>query len=99
MRGVRILAHRPLAMPARSVLRCATSALNTNFKTLVEMQLSSCEINAKRDLFGVRQGESYHWYNYGQFADMVSRMRTALALQGVKKDDKVRHVLVHGSVR
>lgn len=90
LRGLRLPAARPLASPLKSALRSTASALNTNFKTLVEMQLRSCEINAKRELFGVRQGEAYSWITYAQFAEMVSHFRTALALRGIKKDDKVK---------
>jgi hypothetical protein len=86
-------------MPAKSVLRGTASALNANFETLVEMQLRSCEINAKRELFGVRQGEAYTWYTYAQFAEMVSHFRTALALRGIKKDDKVMARIRRKAVR
>lgn len=89
VRVTRATAARALALPAKTALRSTSSALNTNFKTLVEMQLRSCEINAKRELFGVRKDDAYHWYTYAQFAEMVNHFRTALALQGIKRDDKV----------
>ncbi|MEZ4452411.1 MAG: long-chain fatty acid--CoA ligase [Nannocystaceae bacterium] len=59
------------------------------FKTLVEIYRSSVERFPSRTLFGVKEGETWLWLSYGEFAERVDALRAALADLGVEAGDRV----------
>jgi long-chain acyl-CoA synthetase len=77
-------------------MRQASAAMISDFKTLVEMQLKTCETNATRPAFGVRLGDEYCWYSYAQFGHLVARFRTVLARKGVSSGERVSGYLSMG---
>ncbi len=59
------------------------------FKSLVDMQIRSCEKFAGNQLFGTKRNGVYQWITYGEFARRVAAFRSALVSLGVQKGDKV----------
>ncbi len=63
--------------------------MSTNFKTLSEMQQSSCEKYANNRLFGTKRAGEWQWISYREWGELVDFCRGGLANLGVGKGDKV----------
>ena len=52
----------------------------TTFTTLHEMQVHSCEVYSKNQLFGTftESSQKFEWMTFGEFADKVDQCRTVL---------------------
>ena len=76
----------------RSVFRAATTApppFDYEFKTLVEMQIKTCDINSRLPVFGTKEGKSYTWISYLEFGNLISKYRTVLRSFGVQANHRV----------
>lgn len=61
------------------------------FQTLHEMQVNSCEVYARNELFGtyVEADKKFQWMTFAQFAHNVDQVRAVLKDLGVTAGDKV----------
>jgi long-chain acyl-CoA synthetase len=59
------------------------------FENMVQLSRESCDKHAPRELFGTKQGSSWSWTTYRQFAEMVDHCRGGLAKRGVGPGDRV----------
>lgn len=59
------------------------------FKTLQDVYHHAVTTHARRPLFGVKQGGSWSWVTYAEFASRVDALRAALSARGIGKGDRV----------
>ncbi|MCC6216059.1 MAG: long-chain fatty acid--CoA ligase [Polyangiaceae bacterium] len=63
--------------------------MSDKFTNLVELFERSCQQYAKREVFGVKQGDTWSWVTYAELEKQVNDARAGLAALGVKAGDKV----------
>lgn len=85
MRSLRIPHVRALSM----VTNTTPPSFEYEFKTLVEMQVKTCDINSRLPVFGTKDGKSYTWISYLEMGNLVTKYRTVLRSFGVRANQRV----------